>query len=67
MKQLDSPRRYAQPMGAQEGVPSSGEAVPPRHRHSTPSDGDEVAAAVEQIDDSDYTEDPEVFSHRGSR
>lgn len=68
MKQLDPPRRYTQPMGAQEGVLNSEEAVPPRHRHSTPSDGEEVAAAVDQqSDDSDCTEDPEVFFQRGSR
>lgn len=62
MKQFNPPRRYTQPMGAQEGVLNSEEAGPPRHRHSTPSDGDEVAAAVDQqSDDSDCTEDPEVF------
>lgn len=41
---------------------------PPRHTHSTPSDGDEVAAAVDQQSDSSVsTADPEVFFQRGYR
>ena len=41
---------------------------PLRHTHSTPSDGDEVAAAAvdQQSDSSVFTQDPEVF-FRGDR
>lgn len=66
MKRLSRALRYGQPMGAQGGVLSGEEAGPPRHRHSTPSDGDEVAAAVDQQSDARVcTEDPEGFLQGG--
>lgn len=55
----------AQVHAANEGrreCPQQPRGGPRRHRHSTPSDGDEVAAAVEQHRKSSvWTADPEVF------
>lgn len=53
--------------GSAGGSAQRRRGAPPRHRHSTPSDGDEVAAAVDQKrNNSVSTADPEVF-FRGDR